>query len=150
MKIFENYFPENHPNVGALKRNIGKALIGMGDLKNAKNMLEDSIAILLQNQVENDAKLARAYLLLAKCLRLQKDIEPAKEIIEKAKEIFETNFGDSHIETANAIFEKGLLLMAMSHDIEAQEYFKKCFDVRFSILGAEHKDTVEVQKKLNK
>jgi len=149
LKIFENYFPENHPNVGALKRNVGKALIGMGDLKNAKNMLEDSIAILLQNQVENDAKLARAYLLLAKCLRLQKDIEPAKEIIEKAKEIFETNFGDSHIETANAIFEKGLLLMAISYDIEAQEYFKKCFDVRFSILGAEHKDTIEVQKKLN-
>jgi tetratricopeptide (TPR) repeat protein len=149
LTIFENYVGENHTNVGAIKRNVGKALIGLGDFIQAKEMLEASVAILLQNQVESDPKLARTYLILAKCLRLQKDIEPAQKIIEKAKEIFEKNFGDSHVESANAYFENGCLLVDMDNLIEAQVYFKKCYDVRSTILGPEHVDTIEVQEKLS-
>jgi len=81
--------------------------------------------------------------------RLLKNLKPANEIIEKAKEIFEKNFGDSHVETANAYFEIGCLLGDMDNLIEAQVYFKKCYDVRLTILGAEHFDTIEVQKKLS-
>ena len=87
--------------------------------------------------------------MLAKCLRLLKNIKPAQEIIEKAKYIFEKNFCDSHIESANAYFEKGCLLVDMDNPIEAQVYFKKCYDVRLTILGQEHVDTIEVQEKLS-
>ena len=87
--------------------------------------------------------------MLAKCLRLLKNLKPAHEIIEKAKEIFEKNFGDSHVESANAYFENGCLLVDMDNLIEAQVYFKKCYDVRSTILGPEHVDTIEVQEKLS-
>jgi tetratricopeptide (TPR) repeat protein len=99
--------------------------------------------------VESNPKLARTYLILAKCLRLLKNIKTSQEIIEKAREIFEKNFGYSHIETANAYFEKGCLLVDMDNLIEAQVYFKKCYDVRLTILGQEHVDTIEVQEKLS-
>ena len=112
-------------------------------------MLEAFVAILLQNQVGNDPKLARTYLIFAKSCRLLKNSKPAQEIIEKAKEIFETNFGDSHVESANAYFEKGCLLVDMDNLIEAQVYFKKCYDVRSTTLGPEHVDTIEVQEKLS-
>ena len=51
--------------------------------------------------------------------RLLKNLKPANEIIEKAKEIFEKNFGYSHIETANAYFEIGCLLEDKDNLIEA-------------------------------
>ncbi|MHA8067580.1 tetratricopeptide repeat protein [Aquirufa sp. ROCK2-A2] len=149
LNIFENYVGGNHPNVGGLKRNVGKALIGLGELNKAKEMLDSSVKILLQNQVESDPKLARTYLYLAKCLRLLNKFNVAEENIDLAIEIFETNFGETHIETANAYFEKGLILADINNEIDAQIYFKKCFNIRFAILGPEHVDTIEVQEKLN-
>lgn len=111
-------------------------------------MLKESIRTLREGEIENDPLLARTLLRFAEWQRLTGKLGDAVNTIDEALRIFFINPGEQHVDTAEAYFEKALIAEANGDTQSATGFFQKCYDIRLTMLGSEHPDTIMVAKRL--
>jgi tetratricopeptide (TPR) repeat protein len=146
--FLENYGDDNR-NTAALKRNRARALVGLVRYDEAEQLLIEAIHTLRDGELENDPLLARTLLRFAEWQRLTGKLDDAVITIDEALTISLINPGEQHVDTAEAYFEKALIAEAIKDKQSAGEFFQKCYDIRLTLLGIEHPDTIEVLEKLN-
>jgi tetratricopeptide (TPR) repeat protein len=123
--------------------------MGLNRFDEAKKMLSLAIQTLRETELENDSMLARTLLRLAQWQRLTGKTKEAIKTMDESLSIFHINPGEQHVDTAEAYFEKAILAEAIGNTQSAKEFFQKCYDIRCTLLGSEHPDTLGVLEKLN-
>ena len=149
LPVFIEHYGINHRNIAALRRNRARVLMGLNRFDEAEKMLSLAIQTLRETELENDSMLARTLSRMAEWQRLTGKTKEAIKTIDESLSIFHINPGEQQVDTAEAYFEKALLAEALGDTQSAKEFFQKCYDIRCTLLGAEHPDTLGVLEKLN-
>jgi tetratricopeptide (TPR) repeat protein len=149
LPVFIEHYGINHRNIAAIRRNRARVLMGLNRFDEAKKMLSLAIQTLRETELENDSMLARTLLRLAQWQRLTGKTKEAIKTMDESLSIFHINPGEQHVDTAEAYFEKAILAEAIGNTQSAKEFFQKCYDIRCTLLGSEHPDTLGVLEKLN-
>jgi tetratricopeptide (TPR) repeat protein len=139
--ILNKIHPSSHPTIGSVKKNIAHALIELHRFDEAQVLLLESIDVLSNSGIPHDPRLAKSYQHLAKLYRYRVEHLEAESSVDKAIDIFIEENGEDHINTAEAYFEKAMVLTSAGRTDEARLYFEKCHTIRLSRLGNSHPDT---------
>jgi Tfp pilus assembly protein PilF len=138
LKIEENVYGPDHPEVAATVDNLGIVLRQMGDLEGAKEYHERALEIFEHAYGPDHPEVARTAGNLGIVLQQMGDLEGAKVHYERALEIFERAHGPDHPEVARTVEGLGTVQGDLGDLEGAKVHYERALEIFERAHGPDH------------
>lgn len=103
---------------------MGEAVLGSGDLHNARALAERSLEMALQGERGREEREARAWRLMGMVQRAQGELDQAMESLLKSRQMFDDQ--GLRLEQAQVLLELAFLFQALGQEVEARRVGEEC------------------------
>ena len=122
LDILSGHFPEDHPNVLAVRHNLAATIGANGDWPKAEPMLRDVIERRKRVLGENTIQVARSYEMLGSCLGYMGELDEALEAFKSSTQIFHAVAGPYNANSTMALYNVGAMLTVLERPQDALAY----------------------------
>jgi len=138
VRIGEQAFGPDHPNVASIVNNLGGVLRALGDLAGARQAFERALKFDEQAFGPDHPKVAIRVNNLGSVLRDLGDLPGARRAYERALKIDEQAFGPDHPNVASIVNNLGLVLLDLGDLPGARRAFKRALKIDEQAFGPDH------------
>jgi len=136
---------KDHPIVVGALNNLGWLLLSLGELTEARELLEQAVAMEVRLHGRDGRALLKPVPNLARVCQAQREWERAEELFRWSVELNTRYFGPDAWSTLWDVGERGAMLLQMGRLEEAEEVFAGCLDTCLDAFGEEHVYTARCQ-----
>ena len=141
LKIDEQSFGENHPNVAIDLNNLAELLRNKGAYAGAEPLCRRALAIWEQVLGKEHPNTAQSLNNLAELLRSKGDYVGAEPLCRRALDIREKVLGKDHSDTAQSLNNLAFLLYSKGDYAGAEPLYRRALAIKEKVLGKDHPDT---------
>jgi tetratricopeptide (TPR) repeat protein len=138
LKIDENAYGPDHPNVARDVNNIGMVLQDLGDLQEARKCYERALKIDQKADGSDHPNVARDVNNIGSVLKDLGDLQEARKCYERALKIDEKAYGPDHPNVAIRVNNIGLVLKDLGDLQEARKYLERALKIDEKAYGPDH------------
>ncbi|MBI2471560.1 MAG: tetratricopeptide repeat protein, partial [Planctomycetes bacterium] len=138
LRIDEQSFGENHPNVAISLNNLAGLLYDTNRLSEAEPLMRRTLRIDEQSFGENHPKVAIRLDNLAQLLLATNRLSEAEPLMRRALRIFESSLGAEHTNVATQLNNLAQLLQATNRLLEAEPLMRRALRIDEQIFGENH------------
>lgn len=125
-------YEANHPAIGTMLNNLGNIYLKLGDLGQAKEVMEQALGI-LDKQIDG-LKLNN----LGQVYHALGELGRAQELTEHALALDKQIYGEQHPATARDMNNLGQILRDMGKYTKAKSYMEQAIQIAKNVYGEEH------------
>jgi len=149
LTVIENTVGTEHPDYARILNRLGSLYIERVQFLKAEEYLLKALEIRLFKFGALHSRVAQTYKHLFTLYNLQEKLEQARDCGHKALEVLRYIHGEQSIEVSNIYERLGDQLTGAGLRDEAKQYFIKARNIRSSLLGEDHKDTLAIVTLIN-
>ena len=138
LKIGEQVYGPDHPQVAIYVNNLGSVLRDLSDLKEARKCYERALKIDEKIYGPDHPAVARDVNNLGLVLRDQGDLQEARKCFERALKIGERVYGSDHPNVATDVNNLGSVLQDLGDLKEARKCFERALKIDEQVYGPDH------------
>ncbi len=138
LKISEEAFNSDHPNIATRLNNLAYVLKDLGDLQNARALLERSLKIAEEAFGSNHPNVAAHLDNLASVFRDSGDLQNARVLAERALKIDEASLGSNHPNVATKLNNLASVLRDLGELQQARILFERALKIDEITFGPNH------------
>jgi tetratricopeptide (TPR) repeat protein len=138
LKIHEQYYGPDHPNISRNLYNLAHLLKSTNRLNEAEPLMHRALKIIEQNNENDISDLTIILDSLAQLLQETNRLNEAESLIRRALSINERKFGSEHPNVVKNLNSLGLLLQATNRMPEAEMHLRRALKLSEQVLGMEH------------
>jgi tetratricopeptide (TPR) repeat protein len=138
LKIGEQVYGPDHPEVARDVNNLGMVLQAQGDLQEARKCFERALKIDEQVFGLDHPRIARDVNNLGLVLQDLGDLQGARKYLERALKIDEQVYGPDHPNVARDVNNLGTVLQAQGDLQEARKCFERALKIDEQVFGLDH------------
>lgn len=138
LELQEKLYYKNHPYVAYTLRILSDIYQGRGKYRQAGDVLEKAMAIMLTSHLPGDRALAPFQVDIAKLLAAQGNLADAEAYYMRALDSINNNYGPNHLYTARVIGSIAKLYTLQKRYTEAQSLINRALVVQEKTYGQNH------------
>lgn len=129
---------KKHPHLAYTLRILSSIYYEQGEYSKARFVLDDAVAIMLDNPIADDEAMAPFSVDMARILVAQGNLEQAEICYQKALLAIDACYGPNHLYTANVLAGMAKLYTLQKRYTEAEELINRAIEVQEKIYGSDH------------
>jgi tetratricopeptide (TPR) repeat protein len=138
LQLQEKILYKKHPHLAYTLRILSSIYYEQGKYSKAKSVLDDAIAVMLDNPIADDESIAPFYVDMARVLVAQSNLEQAESCYQKAMLSIDACYGPNHLYTANVLVGMAKLYTLQKRCTEAEELINRAIEIQEKIYGSDH------------
>jgi tetratricopeptide (TPR) repeat protein len=147
--ILKIFFESTLPEISTLQNNLSLAYKELGKYEKARDLLEKSLKLELDNFGENHPNVARCQSNLAVVLRNLGEYNKARDLLEKSLKSDLENFKEDHLNVVASQSNLALVYRDMGEYKKAQELLEKALNSVMKNFGENHPKVATLQSNLS-
>ena len=134
---------DHHPYVAQTLRLLSDIYLRQGDLKGAKKVLTEAVRIMLDH-CDLESKEMAPFILEAANLKYEMgQLDAALNNYQKALDIYQLNYGATHLMTANVLEKMARLYLEQKNIKQANSFMQESLTIKKRIFGRYHPQLIE-------